>query len=139
MVGSRIGAAIVDSIIGTLLFFVILSLFGGLGGLAGGEAGGGIAGFGFLLGLFGMLIYFFLLEGFWDGYTVGKKVFGIKVVKDNGRSCTIGASIVRNLLRIIDTLPAYYVLGFILMATSDKRKRLGDMAAGTVVVTDSPR
>jgi uncharacterized RDD family membrane protein YckC len=116
---------------------VVVAVFGGIGGAAGGESGAGLASLGILLGFLGMLSYFFLLEGFWDGYTVGKKVFGIKVVKETGEACTIGASIVRNLLRIIDGF-FYYVVGFIFMAMSDKRQRLGDRIAGTVVVTDTP-
>jgi uncharacterized RDD family membrane protein YckC len=84
------------------------------------------------------VFYFFLLEGFWDGQTLGKKLFGIKVVKDNGEECTIVASVVRNLLRIIDYLPFYYVLGFIVMAATDKRQRLGDLASSTVVVRENP-
>jgi uncharacterized RDD family membrane protein YckC len=137
VVGSRILAQIIDSIIVTVLFFGFILVLGGAGTAAGGESGAGIFGIGALAGFLGVIFYFLLLEGFWDGYTLGKKVVGIKVVKEDGAACTPGASLVRNLLRIIDGL-FYYVVGFILMAMSDKRQRLGDRLASTVVVTDTP-
>jgi uncharacterized RDD family membrane protein YckC len=137
VIGARIGAQIVDSIIGAVLFVVIVAVFGGVGASAGGESGAGIFGIGFLIGVAAVVFYFFLLEGFWDGQTLGKKLFGIKVVKDTGEECTIAASIIRNLLRIIDGL-FYYVIGFIVMAATDKRQRLGDLAGGTVVVRENP-
>lgn len=137
VVGSRILAQILDSVIGSILFVAILVVFGGVGGATGGESGAGIFGIGFLVGILGIVFYFFLLEGFWDGYTVGKKVVGIKVVKEDGGPCTIGASLIRNVLRIIDGF-AYYVVGFVFMAMSDNRQRLGDRLASTVVVTDTP-
>ncbi|GAA0249527.1 hypothetical protein GCM10009000_077190 [Halobacterium noricense] len=77
-----------------------------------------------------------LIEGFWDGYTIGKRLFGIRVVQENGTPCTLGSSVVRNLLEIIDGL-FYYLIGFISMAMTDKRQRLGDRVAGTVVVRET--
>lgn len=137
VIGARIGAQIVDSIVMGVIFFVVLTVFGGIGGAAGDEAGGGIALFGLLVGSVTALFYAFLLEGTWDGYTVGKKLFGIKVVKEDGSECDLGSSFVRNLLRIVDGL-FYYLVGFIVMAASDKRQRIGDRLAGTVVVRDTP-
>ena len=131
IIGARIGAQIVDSIIMVILFFIGMAIAS-----AGASAeSGGVALVGILLGGFAALFYAFLLEGAWDGYTVGKKLFGIKVVKETGDSCGYGGAFVRNLLRIIDGL-FYYVIGFIAMAASDKRQRIGDRIAGTVVVRE---
>lgn len=140
VVGARIGAQIVDSIIMLVLFFIGSFMGGFVGGffsaVAGNDGtGGGITLLGVVAGIATALFYAFLLEGAWDGYTVGKKLFGIKVVKESGESCGYGASFVRNLLRIIDGL-FYYVVGFIAMAASDKRQRIGDRVAGTVVVRE---
>lgn len=137
VIGSRIGAQIVDNIITVMVLYVPILVFGMIGGSTG--EGGFAAG----MGLFGLLIgvvlaagYHFLLEGLWEGYTVGKKLFGILVVKESGEPCDIGASVLRNILDIIDSL-FYYAIGFIFMAMSDKRQRLGDRLAGTVVVSES--
>lgn len=137
VIGARIGAQIIDTIAAVVVFFVAIMLFGGLGGSTGSEgaAGGGIL-IGIFMGFVGSVFYGLLLEGVWDGYTVGKKLFGIKVVKEDGSPCDLGAAFVRNLLEIIDGF-FYYLVGFIAMALSDKRQRIGDRLAGTVVVTDS--
>lgn len=141
VVGSRIVAAIIDSIVGLVLVFGTVLLFWSMGAASAPQAPGaaaGITGLGIILGFVIFLAYFFLLEGLWNGYTIGKKVMGIKVVKENGQPCTLGASVIRNLLRTIDAL-FYYVVGFVFMASSDRRQRLGDRLGGTVVVTDTPQ
>ena len=137
VIGARIGAQIVDTIAMFIIFIGITAVFGGFGAAAGGDSGSGIAGIGILLGFGGMLFYGFLLEGYWDGYTVGKKLFGIKVVQENGAACDYGSAFVRNFLEIIDGL-FYYLVGFVAMASSDKRQRVGDRLGGTVVVRDEP-
>ncbi len=68
------------------------------------------------------------------GATLGKKVVKIKVVKEDGSACGIGPAFVRTLLRIIDGLPFLYIIGMVLIARSDKKQRLGDRVAKTVVV-----
>ena len=88
------------------------------------------------------LIAFFLLEWFypvlfemyWQGETPGKRMFGLRVLNDNGTPVGWGASLVRNLLRAVDFLPAFYCFGLVSMLISRDFKRLGDLAAGTVVV-----
>ncbi len=79
------------------------------------------------------LFYAFLLEGYW-GQTIGKKVVGVVVVKEDGSKCTYEASIIRNLLRIIDSFPQFYIVGLIVIAITDRRQRVGDRLANTVVV-----
>ncbi len=78
--------------------------------------------------------YFFAFEYFSGGRTLGKKVIGIRVIQDNGHSVTLLSSLIRNLLRIIDSLPASYFLGMMMMFFHSKHKRLGDFVAGTIVV-----
>lgn len=70
----------------------------------------------------------------WRGQTIGKMILGIVVVKENGEPCTFVAALLRNVLRIIDALPQSYLIGFIFMALSDKRQRIGDRLANTIVV-----
>lgn len=134
VIGARIGAQIID----TIVMGVVFLFFGVVGSVGGDSASSGFAFLGLLLGFCASVFYGFFLEGYWDGYTVGKKLLGIKVVKEDGSPCTYGSALLRNLLEIIDGL-FYYVVGFIFMASGDKRQRLGDRAAGTVVVKEQPQ
>ena len=92
------------------------------------------------MGLF--LIALFLLEWFYPvvfelslaGATPGKSVMGIAVVQDSGLPVSVGASITRNLLRFVDFLPLLYGFGILSMLLTADFKRLGDLAAGTIVV-----
>lgn len=82
--------------------------------------------------------YFILFEALWDGQTPGKKALGIRVVRDGGYPMDFGSSLIRNLVRIGEMLAGFYVLGAVSALLSDQNKRLGDYAAGTIVVRDSP-
>ena len=68
------------------------------------------------------------------GATPGKRVFGLKVVMDNGLPITAAASMTRNLLRVADFLPFAFGFGVVSILTRSDSKRLGDLAAGTLVV-----
>ena len=140
IIGDRIGAQIVDTLVTFALFvagwFLAIVLGDAVAAAPGGDSiAGSVALLVLIAGLVAGLLYQFFIEGAWDGYTVGKKVFGIKVVKETGESCGYGAAFVRNLLGIIDGF-LYYIVGFIAMAASDKRQRIGDRVAGTVVVRE---
>ncbi|MEH7743678.1 RDD family protein [Neobacillus drentensis] len=78
--------------------------------------------------------YFFAYEFFSGGRTLGKKLMGIRVIQENGHSITLMSSFIRNLIRIIDSLPTAYFLGIIMIFFHSKHKRLGDLVAGTIVV-----
>lgn len=78
--------------------------------------------------------YFFAFEYFSGGRTIGKRVIGIRVIQENGHSITLLSSFIRNLLRIIDTLPVSYFLGILMIFFHSRHKRLGDVVAGTIVV-----
>ncbi|PLS09531.1 RDD family protein [Neobacillus cucumis] len=78
--------------------------------------------------------YFFFFEFFSGGRTLGKKIVGIRVIQENGHSITLLASFIRNLIRLIDSLPTAYFLGIIMIFFHPKHKRLGDLVAGTIVV-----
>lgn len=90
-----------------------------------------------LIGLFLLNYgYFFVLEFFWGGKTIGKRIMGIRVIQDNGHSITFFGALIRNLLRLIDSLPAYNLLGILMIYFHSRKKRLGDLLAGTIVVYD---
>jgi uncharacterized RDD family membrane protein YckC len=81
--------------------------------------------------------YFILFESMWDGQTPGKKILGIRVVRDGGYPIDFGASLVRNLIRVGEATLGYYLLSAISAVLSPENKRLGDLAAGTIVVRDA--
>ncbi len=81
--------------------------------------------------------YFILLEALCEGQTPGKKVLGIRVVRDGGYPLDFGSSLIRNVVRIGEMLAGFYALGAVSALLSQENKRLGDHAAGTIVVRDS--
>ena len=83
--------------------------------------------------------YFWVSESLWSGQTIGKKVFRLRAVGDRGEPLTFMQAGIRNIVRIVDFLPYAYGIGLVVLFTNGKGKRLGDLAAGTVVVKDSDR
>lgn len=96
-----------------------------------GEMGVGIFLVAFFLGEWFYPVYFEVRRG---GATPGKRRMGIKVVHDDGTPVGLGSSILRNLVRFADFLPLAYGFGLASMLLAPDFKRLGDLAAGTVVV-----
>jgi len=98
------------------------------------------------LGLGLMLLGTFLLEWFYPvffeirrGATPGKRAMGLVVVHDDGTPVAPSASLIRNLLRVVDFLPLFYAAGFVSTLVDRDFRRLGDLAAGTLVVHITPR
>jgi uncharacterized RDD family membrane protein YckC len=83
-------------------------------------------------------LYYFLQEGFL-AVTLGKKVLGLRIVREDGDPITLRDSFIRNVLRFIDWLPSFYILGATAMAFSSKRRRIGDRFAHTVVTLATAR
>jgi len=75
-----------------------------------------------------------VFEVFGNGATPGKRVFDLQVIKQNGTPVDLGASLIRNILRVVDFLPGTYAVGIASMLATGDFRRLGDLAAGTVVV-----
>ena len=80
------------------------------------------------------LFYFVLFETVWRGRSPGKRMLGLGVVTEAGLPVSFGASLVRNLLRSADILPSTYTTGLVSMLVTKRTQRLGDIAAGTLVV-----
>lgn len=79
-------------------------------------------------------------EVFFHGATPGKRSLGLRVIADNGAPIPLAASLIRNLLRFVDFLPLFYGLGLLTMMLNRDFRRLGDVAAGTLVVySGAPR
>jgi uncharacterized RDD family membrane protein YckC len=121
----RVLAYVIDSVLMGLIWGMAV-----LAGTALGDTGSLLLVF---VGVVATLGYGFLLEGLY-GYTPGKYLLGLVVVKSDGSNCTVGASILRNLLWIVDALPTANLVAMVLILVTDDNQRVGDLVADTVVV-----
>lgn len=142
--GSRCIAVAVDHLIqagayGLILWGVYLLSLAAGGSSARHAAQLDTAGKWFLAGM-GLVLfciwwgYFALFEALWRGQTPGKRLMKIRVIKDAGRQITLFEAAARNVLRVLDLFPTLYLTGVITMVCNRRNKRLGDLAAGTLVV-----
>ena len=139
-VGRRCVALIIDIIVLVVILHLFTEIFPG--SCAGdqdyinvylGSKSSTLCGVPFYLYLLCSFLYYIILE--WKiGGTLGKLAVGIRVVKLDGKPIDLSASLIRNVLRIIDFLPVLYVAGAFLIWHSKKNQRLGDRIAKTVVV-----
>lgn len=83
------------------------------------------------------LLYHPVLEVLMRGRTPGKRRAGVRIVLRNGGTPGVGALLVRNIFRLVDSLPMLYVFGLVCCLTTEQRVRIGDLAAGTVLIRDS--
>ena len=86
-----------------------------------------------VLATVGGFVYHVVLEGTL-GRTVGKGVVGIAVVNEDGSACSVRAATVRTALRFVDWLPVAYLLGILSILLTERRQRVGDLVANTIVV-----
>lgn len=134
---SRVLAMVIDILVFCAVFFPVTRLLKGVWIMGAGDHRWSSGLFvtdplclGFLLVMF---LYFVLLEGL-AGATIGKVVMGTRVERVEGGRPGLAKGLLRNLLRVVDGLPALGVLGIILIATSPERARFGDRIAGTRVI-----
>jgi uncharacterized RDD family membrane protein YckC len=83
------------------------------------------------------LLYHPVLEVLMRGRTPGKRRAGVRIVTRNGGTPGLGALLIRNIFRLVDSLPFMYVVGLTSCFITEQRVRIGDLAAGTVLVLDS--
>jgi uncharacterized RDD family membrane protein YckC len=134
-VGSRFLALAVDVLLQMALGLMLLLAVGGTVSLL--RPTGGAAWFGaiVIIGVFVIFYgYFMIFEALWNGQTPGKRLVGLRVLSVTGRPVHAGEAILRNLLRVVDSLPGVYAVGIVSVMVSARSQRLGDLAAGTVVV-----
>jgi len=124
----RLVAAIIDSILYFVLSYVVAIQTGNTT-----SDGFQLTGAPAYITMAAWAAYFILFEAYLGG-TVGKLILGMRVVNANGGRPGLVPSLVRNILRVIDFLPAFYILGIILVGTSKEKQRLGDRVASTYVV-----
>jgi len=122
----------------------LLILFGVLAGVyfaAIAVGASGLDAVAYLIAILGSFLvifgYHWTCEAFWSGQTIGKKVFRLRAVGDRGEPMTFVQAGIRNIVRLIDFLPYGYGVGLVVLFINGRGKRLGDLAAGTIVVKDS--
>jgi uncharacterized RDD family membrane protein YckC len=128
--GARFLALLID-----LLFILLLSIMGSFASipLEQGRLGLGrvlqeIWSFCLLWG------YFLFFEWLWSGQTPGKRLMGLRVIQWRGTAISFTQAALRNIIRVVDLLPAFYAVGFVIAWTNRENRRLGDLAANTLVV-----
>ena len=141
-IGSRVAAALIDYFACFLMFIAILIGIAYLGaGRAAARAGTSSEAWAIAVVLLGQFFiiwgYYVLWEGLADGQTPGKRYMRLRVVSDGGYSVSFAASAIRNLVRILDLQPVFtYGFGIVSILATKQGKRLGDLAAGTLVVRE---
>lgn len=145
--GTRFGAICLDTFVQLALLGLLFYLLAQLArfdlitrlDLAGANAPAWLLAV-LVIGFFGLIWgYFIFWETVWSGRTPGKRLTGIRVLRDGGYPVDFRAAFVRNISRYVDFLPFAYGVGAVTMFLSRDSKRLGDYAAGTVVVVDAGR
>jgi uncharacterized RDD family membrane protein YckC len=141
-IGSRFMAAAIDTIFITILqiLTLVLLIFSftstGMNLESMGNVGVWSA------ALFGLLAfaffwgYYIFFELIWNGQTPGKRWVGLRVIREDGIPVGLVEVLIRNLVRLVDFLPFYYGIGLVTMFLNSRARRLGDLAAGTLVVMD---
>jgi uncharacterized RDD family membrane protein YckC len=134
----RVGAALVDTGLILVLLILIAVLFGNdeaSNWSLWAETRGRPRVVFFLL-----TFAYFVATELVSGQTLGKRLFGLRVVRADGSRADAGPIVIRNLVRLVDWLPFLYVAGAItVFATGERRLRLGDLAAGTRVAAIGAR
>ena len=126
----------IDFTIRAALFFVLIMMLSGLASVSSisdSDSSGFIIGM-IMLAYFAMSSLYSIVFEATTGTTPGKRVFKLIVVHDNATPLSFGGFVIRNLLRSADALPIMYMLGLITTLSDNRFRRLGDLAAGSLVV-----
>jgi uncharacterized RDD family membrane protein YckC len=134
-VGSRCAAALVDYVFQFVILVALALVLGYGAGIGSGASALSVAGYvlGFFLVFWGYDVAFEVLN---SGRTPGKALNGLRVVRESGAPVTFGTSAVRNVIRIVDLLPGTYLVGITSILVTRRNQRLGDLAAGTLVLRE---
>ncbi|MBM4369766.1 MAG: RDD family protein, partial [Deltaproteobacteria bacterium] len=133
-IGPRAVAWAIDMLIRVV---VVVGLAIPLGAASAIEGLDGVGSGAFMLALFLLdWAWFTVFESLPGGASPGKRVMGLRVVRDDGAPAGLREVVLRNLLRAADAAPAMYVVGLAAMAVDPRFRRLGDRVAGTIVVVD---
>lgn len=129
----RLVAVLGDLLVTVPVFIAFAVLFGDRIDSQNGSVFFDVSGWPFFAYLFTVVAYYAVCERRW-GMTLGKRMVGLRVVAGDGSRLTTTQAVLRNVVRLIDVLPLFYLIGASIIWISKRNQRLGDMAAGTIVV-----
>ena len=132
--GTRVLARLLDVLI-TLVVFYALVVLVGTTGILGGTVSFIVAAFGLIAVI---LVYPVLMEGLWGGRTLGKAALGLRVVRTDGAPIGLVQAALRGAFGLVEVWGTLGSLGFIVMLFSGRDQRVGDMAAGALVLRERP-
>jgi uncharacterized RDD family membrane protein YckC len=131
-IGSRALAWAIDVCVMATLLLIAMQLVQPIVPILGGFATAIVFVVAFLI----QWAYSALLEWWWGGQTVGKRIVGLRSLSSDGIRMSFVQAAVRNLVRIVDLLPGLYLVGGVSALCDTHQRRLGDLAAGTIVVRE---
>jgi len=138
----RLPAYLIDVLLRTSILFIAVFAIGLMMGILG-QFGLGI---GMIMVGWFVLDWFYggLFEAYWNGQTPGKRLMRIRVVSDEGQPINGVQAVLRNFLRSVDAMPVAfvvptYLLGLLSASMNNRFQRLGDLAAGTMVIVEEPQ
>jgi uncharacterized RDD family membrane protein YckC len=137
-IGSRFLAALPDTVLITIIQLVVMLpilFFIGIKTVTDNLTSWVVA----LLSLLSFVFfwgYYIFFELVWNGQSPGKRLVGLRVVRRDGTPITLFEVLIRNLVRIVDLMPTGYGVGLVVMFIDSQSRRLGDLAAGTLVIHD---
>ena len=137
-VGSRFVAGVIDQLLRWSLLLALVALMAMMEvNLSGGDGLSGAGTAAVIVAIFFVQFgYDVLFEVLASGRTPGKRWTGLRVVKKGGTPIGFLASCLRNIMRIVDSLPGFYLVGILSVMFTANNQRLGDLAAGTIVVRE---
>jgi uncharacterized RDD family membrane protein YckC len=136
-IGSRFMAALADGLLYGLMVFALTIAYGQLepritDSAAASAAAAAYIGLSFAL----YWAYYILFELVWGGQSPGKRLVRLRVVRHDGTPASPGQIVIRNVVRLVDLFPGFYATGLVVMFLNSQSRRLGDLAAGTLVVRE---
>jgi uncharacterized RDD family membrane protein YckC len=135
---TRMRSAALDTLLQGFALITLWMVLAPFAAAAGPTLANWLIAIGVLLSFMIFVGYYLFFETRWNGQTPGKRVTGTRVMKDGGFPIDFRSAVVRNLVRLFDLMPGPYAVGFTAAFFSPEYKRLGDYAAGTVVVRERP-
>ncbi len=141
-IGSRFLAAVVDSLY-LCLYAILFTIIGAFITVTISATVGKNQYVMYIVAAIFIVLYFVLVAGYYiyyeynrNGQTPGKKMIGLRVIRDSGHPIDFRSALLRNLMRIVDSLPSGYAIGLVSILISPQCQRVGDYVAGTLVVKE---